>query len=39
MKPYNLPPSLKLELAGIVGKKVFKIVQNSLYACFDTGID
>lgn len=36
---WGLPLSLHLEQMNISGKKVFKVAENSLYACFDTGID
>lgn len=36
---WGLPLSLKIEQATISGKKVFKVAENSLYACFDNGID
>jgi adenine-specific DNA-methyltransferase len=39
MLDWGLPLSLKIEQAIISGKKVFKVAENSLYACFDKGID
>ena len=36
---WGLPLSLKIEQATIHGKRLFKVAQNSLYACFDEGID
>ena len=36
---WGLPLSLKIEQATIAGKKVFKVAENSLYACFDKDID
>ena len=39
MLDWGLPLSLKIEQATISGKKVFKVAENSLYACFDSGID
>ena len=39
MLDWGLPLSLKIEQALISGKKVFKVSENSLFACFDTGID
>jgi adenine-specific DNA-methyltransferase len=39
MLDWGLPLSLKIEQVTITGKKVFKVAANSLYACFDTGID
>lgn len=39
MLDWGLPLSLPIEQATITGKKVFKVAENSLYACFDTGID
>ena len=39
MLDWGLPLSLKIEQATISGKKVFKVAENSLYACFDKGID
>ena len=39
MLDWGLPLSLKIEQANINGKKVFKVAQDSLYACFDNGID
>jgi len=39
MLDWGLPLSLKIEQATISDKKVFKVAENSLYACFDSGID
>lgn len=39
MLDWGLPLSLKIEQAEVQGKKVFKVAQNLLYACFDTGIN
>ena len=39
MLDWGLPLSLKIEQANINGKKLFKVAENSLYACFDDGID
>ena len=39
MLDWGLPLSLKIEQANINGKKVFKVAENSLLACFDVGID
>lgn len=39
MLDWGLPLSLKIEQASISGKQVFKVAGNSLYACFDEGID
>lgn len=39
MLDWGLPLSLKIEQATINGKQVFKVAENSLYACFDSGID
>jgi adenine-specific DNA-methyltransferase len=39
MLDWGLPLSLKIEQTTISGKKVFKVAENSLYACFDSGID
>lgn len=39
MLDWGLPLSLKIEQATIIGKQVFKVAENSLYACFDIGID
>jgi adenine-specific DNA-methyltransferase len=36
---WGLPLSLKIEAQNIKAKKVFKVAENSLYACFDKGID
>jgi adenine-specific DNA-methyltransferase len=39
MLDWGLPLSLKIEQANVLGKKVFKVADNSLFACFDEGID
>jgi adenine-specific DNA-methyltransferase len=39
MLDWGLPLSLKIEQATIAGKQVFKVAENSLFACFDAGID
>lgn len=39
MLDWGLPLSLKIERLEIVGKEVFRVAKNSLYACFDKGID
>ena len=39
MLDWGLPLSLKIEQATILGKHVFKVAVDSLYACFDKGID
>lgn len=39
MLDWGLPLSLKIEQATVHGKQVFKVAENSLYACFDDGID
>ncbi|QGW28898.1 site-specific DNA-methyltransferase [Phnomibacter ginsenosidimutans] len=39
MLDWGLPLSLKIEQLTIAGKQVFKVAANSLYACFETGID
>ncbi|MFY0606424.1 MAG: site-specific DNA-methyltransferase [Cyclobacteriaceae bacterium] len=39
MLDWGLPLSLKIERVDVSGKKVFKVAENSLYACFDSGID
>lgn len=39
MLDWGLPLSLKIEQAQIAGKQVFKVAGDSLYACFDKGID
>ena len=36
---WGLPLSLPIEQVTIAGKHVFKVASNSLFACFDTGID
>jgi adenine-specific DNA-methyltransferase len=39
MLDWGLPLSLKIEQKLVLGKKVFKVAGDSLFACFDTGID
>lgn len=39
MLDWGLPLSLKIEQVEISGKQVFKVAGNSLFACFDNGID
>lgn len=39
MLDWGLPLSLKIEQESINGKQVFKVADNSLFACFDNGID
>lgn len=39
MLDWGLQLSLKIEQINIAGKQVFKVADNSLYACFDKGID
>lgn len=39
MLDWGLPLSLKISQETIAGKHVFKVADNSLYACFDKGID
>lgn len=39
MLDWGLPLSLKINFKEILGKKVYRIAENSLYACFDIGID
>ncbi len=39
MLDWGLPLSLKIEQINIAGKQVFKVAENSLFACFDKGID
>jgi adenine-specific DNA-methyltransferase len=36
---WGLPLSLKIEQVEISGKQVFKVAENSLYACFENDID
>nr|WP_244545448.1 site-specific DNA-methyltransferase [Algoriphagus locisalis] len=36
---WGLPLSLKISTIEISGKKVYQVAENSLYACFDSGID
>ena len=39
MLDWGLPLSLRIEQITINGKQVFKVAENSLYACFDKSID
>ena len=39
MLDWGLPLSLKIERKTIAGKEVFAVAEDSLYACFDMGID
>lgn len=39
MLDWGLPLSLKIDQVDVSGKKVFKVAENSLFACFDQGID
>jgi adenine-specific DNA-methyltransferase len=39
MLDWGLPLSLKIEQVSILGKQVFKVADNSLFACFEKGID
>lgn len=39
MLDWGLPLSYPIESVSINGKQVFKVAQNSLFACFDQGID
>ena len=39
MLDWGLPLSLKIEQVDVSSKKVIKVAENSLYACFDSGID
>jgi adenine-specific DNA-methyltransferase len=39
MLDWGLPLSLKIEQVAISGKNVYKVAGDSLYACFDHGID
>lgn len=39
MLDWGLPLSLKIEQITMAGKHLFKVAQNSLYACFDKNID
>lgn len=39
MLDWGLPLSLKIEHKKVHGKNVFKVAGNSLFACFDNGID
>ena len=39
MLDWGLPLSLKIEQVDVSGKTVFKVAENSLYACFDSDIN
>lgn len=39
MLDWGLPLSLKIEQTTLAEKQVFKVAKDSLYACFDKGID
>lgn len=39
MLDLGLPLSLKIQQVDLLGKKLFKVAENSLFACFDTFID
>lgn len=39
MLDWGLPLSYKIDRTNINGKQVFRVAQDSLLACFDTGID
>ena len=39
MLDWGLPLSLNINQVDVIGKKVFKVSGNSLFACFDNGID
>ena len=39
MIDWGLPLSLKIEKVSVAGKQVFKVAENSLFACFDDKID
>src|ERR1035437_5835248 len=39
MLDWGLQLSLKIEQSTVKGKKVFKVAENSLFACFDNDID
>jgi adenine-specific DNA-methyltransferase len=39
MLDWGLPLSLSIEQVEIAGKTVYKVAGDSLYACFDSGID
>lgn len=39
MLDWGLPLSSKIEQSTINGKQLFKVSENSLYACFDKGVD
>lgn len=39
MLDWGLPLSLKISSKDVLGKQVFSVADDSLYACFDNGID
>jgi adenine-specific DNA-methyltransferase len=39
MIDWGLPLSLKIEKVSVAGKQVFKVAENSLFACFDDTIE
>jgi adenine-specific DNA-methyltransferase len=39
MLDWGLPLNLKIEQVNVAGKKLLKVDGNSLFACFDTGLD
>lgn len=39
MLDWGLPLSLKIEQEKVLGKQVFKVADNFLFACFDEGVD
>jgi adenine-specific DNA-methyltransferase len=39
MLDWGLPLSLKIISKDVLGKKVFSVADDSLYACFDNGVD
>ena len=39
MLDWGLPLSYRIEQMKVSGKQVFKVAENSLYACFEEGID
>ena len=39
MLAWGLPLSAKIEQATVADKQLLKVEENTLYACFDSGID
>jgi adenine-specific DNA-methyltransferase len=39
MLDWGLPLSLKIEQISVQGKQVYKVEENFLFACFDSGVD